>query len=618
MVKSRRQTDDGHPMTTLSIQPPFPPFADRAGAPLQNGYVWIGTAALNPITNPIAVYWDAALTQAAAQPIRTQGGYPVNNGTPARLYVGSDYSLLVQDSKGTLVYQAPNATERWSDVVVTGADASEVTFLQAGTGAQTRTAQSKMRDVISVKDFGAVGDGVADDTAAVQAFFNACQNGRGYMPAGIYKITSTLNLLPQYSYNIEGTAYRNTANAGTVIHNAGTGTAIFINNEPYTPPNFDSQIRLANMTVSGNSGSQHGIFANHAMIFLENVWLTGHGAHGLFLQRAFSSSFKQVVCANNYQFGALISTANNLLHFDHCIFNGNSLIDGHAGLQMGADPSPLSENFAVTFTSCDFTGNGLHPGITTANGAVVQRSIAVSFVGCYWEGNKSYNLYADSSAKNLTVSGCYFQEANSIVTQVEGLVYENNLHLRVAAPTQIDIVGGMPTSRLPARMFGNTYSGGATSNPTAGVTENVQLWFTSPPSGGTWKRGDIVWNSAFQNGGGNPGWMCIVAGTPGTWIAFGQVPSTFEDWGDSDATLTPFTSFPTNLWQSPLTANRTVTLSTTGAVSGVKFRITRTPSSTGAFNLNVGSGPLKALTAGQWCDVEYTGSSWRVVAFGSL
>ena len=168
MVKSRRQTDDGHTMTTLSIQPPFPPFADRAGAPLQNGYIWIGTAALNPITNPIAVYWDAALTQAAAQPIRTQGGYPVNNGTPARLYVGSDYSLLVQDSKGTLVYQAPNATERWSDVVVTGADASEVTFLQAGTGAQTRTAQSKMRDVVSVEDFGAAADGVTNDYQAIQ------------------------------------------------------------------------------------------------------------------------------------------------------------------------------------------------------------------------------------------------------------------------------------------------------------------------------------------------------------------------------------------------------------------------------------------------------------------
>jgi hypothetical protein len=589
---------------------PLQQFHDTDGKPLDDGYLYFGVANQNPQVNPITVYWDAAGTIPAAQPIRTSGGFPVRAGTAARVYVSADdYSLVVRDKNQRLVL---------SKLTADGFSSALITFLQSGTGAVTRTAQAKMRETVSVKDFGAVGDGVADDTVAVQAFFNACQNGRGYMPVGIYKITSTLNLLPQYSYNIEGTAYKNSADSGTVIFNAGTGTAILIDNEPYTPPNFDSQIRLANMTVKGNASSQHGIFTQHAMIYLENMWITGHGGHGLYLERAYASSFRQVTCANNYKFGALISIAGNALHFDHCVFNGNSRLDGYAGLQMAGTPDPLSENFAVTFTSCDFTGNGQYGGVTTAFGTVVQKAFAVSFIGCYWEGNKSYNLYADSSAKNLTVSGCYFQEANSLVTQVEGLVYENNFHLCVTAPTQIDIVGGMPTSRLPTRMFGNTYSGGATSNPTAGVTENVQLWFTSPPSGGTWKRGDIVWNSAFQNGGGNPGWMCIVAGTPGTWIPFGQVPFTFTNWADNNATLTPFASFTTNLWQSPLTANRTVTLSTTGAASGVKFRITRTAASTGAFNLNVGSGPLKALATGQWCDVEYDGVAWQLVAFGSL
>ena len=216
-------------MTTLSIQPPFPPFADRAGAPLQNGYIWIGTAALNPITNPIAVYWDAALTQAAAQPIRTQGGYPVNNGTPARLYVGSDYSLLVQDSKGTLVYQAPNATERWSDVVVTGLDASMVAFLQAGTGAQQRTVQSKLNDTFSFQDFGAIGDDSADDTDEMQAAIDYIASiGEGTIygkPGSTYKITAPLVFKTGVMIDLCGAKIKQYTN-NTQIITAPTGSAI--------------------------------------------------------------------------------------------------------------------------------------------------------------------------------------------------------------------------------------------------------------------------------------------------------------------------------------------------------------------------------------------------------
>jgi hypothetical protein len=114
-------------MPALSIQPPFPIFTDTDGQPLENGYVWIGTANLNPITNPITAYWDAALTVTAAQPVRTLNGYPVNAGTPARLYVNSDYSIQVQNKNGSVVYSAPAATERLS--------ADLVTFIQAGTGA---------------------------------------------------------------------------------------------------------------------------------------------------------------------------------------------------------------------------------------------------------------------------------------------------------------------------------------------------------------------------------------------------------------------------------------------------------------------------------------------------
>jgi hypothetical protein len=95
-------------MSALSVQPPFPIFTETDGQPLENGYIWIGTANLNPITNPIAVYWDAALTQPAAQPIRTIFGYPANAGTPGRLYVNVNYSIQVQNKNGSVVYTSLN------------------------------------------------------------------------------------------------------------------------------------------------------------------------------------------------------------------------------------------------------------------------------------------------------------------------------------------------------------------------------------------------------------------------------------------------------------------------------------------------------------------------------
>jgi hypothetical protein len=95
-------------MSALSIQPPYPAFADVDGQPLDNGYVWVGVANLNPQVNPIAVFWDSALTIAAPQPIRTLNGYPSRSGTPARFYAGSDYSIQVLDSKGSLVYTSLN------------------------------------------------------------------------------------------------------------------------------------------------------------------------------------------------------------------------------------------------------------------------------------------------------------------------------------------------------------------------------------------------------------------------------------------------------------------------------------------------------------------------------
>jgi len=43
------------------------------------------------------------------------------------------------------------------------------------------------------------------------------------------------------------------------------------------------------------------------------------------------------------------------------------------------------------------------------------------------------------------------------------------------------------------------------------------------PTVGTNKAGSIVYNTAPTANGDTVGWICTVAGTPGTWKAFGSV-----------------------------------------------------------------------------------------------
>ena len=80
------------------------------------------------------------------------------------------------------------------------ADVSPSTATAAG-GTTARTLASHFADTLNVKDFGAVGDGIADDTAAIQAAIDAaCATGAPLnLGSGLntYKITSTLTAKPQ-------------------------------------------------------------------------------------------------------------------------------------------------------------------------------------------------------------------------------------------------------------------------------------------------------------------------------------------------------------------------------------------------------------------------------------
>ena len=83
--------------------------------------------------------------------------------------------------------------------------------------------------------------------------------------------------------------------------------------------------------------------------------------------------------------------------------------------------------------------------------------------------------------------------------------------------------------------------------------------------------------------------------------------------GDVNVTLTAGTDKQTQRWVTTLTADRTVTLATSGAVEGDAFSIVRPAA--GAFTLTVAG---KALAANTWADVEFDGAAWFLKRYGSL
>jgi hypothetical protein len=104
------------------------------------------------------------------------------------------------------------------DDLLASSGSNSVGYLPAGAGAVASTVQTKLRESVSVKDFGAVGDGVTDDTAAIQAAIDANGGAVIFFPVGTYKITSPI-LITVASTRLVGDAQR------ARIYNAGTDDA---------------------------------------------------------------------------------------------------------------------------------------------------------------------------------------------------------------------------------------------------------------------------------------------------------------------------------------------------------------------------------------------------------
>lgn len=151
-------------------------------------------------------------------------------------------------------------------------------FTQTGTGATTRTWQTKAADTVNARDFGVTADGTTDDTAALQAAVTyAGTNGwELVLPAGSIKITSRItippatNSPPPYSFfSIRGqgkaaTKIQISGNVGAFIYTGGATSQSFI--------------QFANFEIAGGGAqsNQIGIDLNLASFFtIRDMYIAG-------------------------------------------------------------------------------------------------------------------------------------------------------------------------------------------------------------------------------------------------------------------------------------------------------------------------------------------------------
>jgi hypothetical protein len=151
--------------------------------------------------------------------------------------------------------------------VIGSTNASLVSYTAGFTGAVAQTVQTKLEQYVSVKDFGAVGDGITDDTAAIQSAATALTQGQTlYFPAGQYLIGQVIF---DGKSNIAVSAY-------------GARFTLTGNNAGFLVKGVCSNISVLGGTITGDgvnrdaspSTAQIGwMFGNETGAFVQNVFV---------------------------------------------------------------------------------------------------------------------------------------------------------------------------------------------------------------------------------------------------------------------------------------------------------------------------------------------------------
>lgn len=441
-----------------------------------------------------------------------------------------------------------NVVVRYGQALPQGVgNASGIAFDPAGSGAARRDLQTVVREAwVSVAGYGATGDGTTDDTLAFQRAIAALPGGgRIRVPRGWHRITSPLPL-----------------HSGLIFEGEGC------TNLTYGTPTNDE--RPSHIFIDSDSGV---LFDHPEGVQLESV---------VFEDISFGARLFPNTTPRGTAVGFSLSGSHPIdakhLTFTRCQFANF----GGRAIRVDDPTAPSGDpdwNAApATLTDCTFYYNGTgieinadnadmwtldNVGFFLASGGIginLKRSGMLQLRSCYGGGGTMVKT-SGSIRDNLSFLNCQYEAATAFLQVADTMATQQTYRpttmdsCTIEAPILIDVAchlitkncrfvdgitntvaGFLWSSICDSFLSSTTITLHASSAVKNFITNGEQLPVgvrgqilngqavtrtAASPGTGTWKTGDISWNSAPAEG--KPaGWLCVSDGTPGGWLPMGQ------------------------------------------------------------------------------------------------
>lgn len=376
------------------------------------------------------------------------------------------------------------------------AGASLVGYAPAGIGAVATTVQTKLRETVSVKDFGAVGDGVANDTTAVDRAFTRCgiTGQKLYVPAGTYLLSSTITWTITNGFEVEcevGAVFK--ATASLPVDNklfqpsATSGSQKFV----WRGGTLDGRLMPARVSGAPDLLYIASEFINNVTInsvtFIVNDTRAGiAGDSCLFLAAGEDYFVTGCTFQGASDLGVYLSGDNTGTKGRRAVITDNIFIECENGVgsKREFEDHIVSNNFFQNCTSGVVIGGETEPGLLTASKTVISENVLKNTTraiearvsdGTIVANNRIENFGFDASGTGVAESGILISGSNNCLVSgnyiaiVSGSPSANATAIRIS-PRTVDATTYQSEYTL---IEGNTIYGAP-----RGIVENANSNYT--------------------------------------------------------------------------------------------------------------------------------------------